>query len=600
MEAQPRTSARARLLGTAGHRRGPLAFLTVFGLILPTSLVAADGPFDQQAEIRDLRKRCTEARSDFTRFCGRGWGELDQRLSRIEEMARTPVRTIRNGKPYSAIPAVDREILARFRTDLETQVSGCEREALARTERVLRDLREGLAATARYTAATATAAEAQSRAVRNAEEFVGTATARLEGERSYGDVISEGAALFEDLERSVRGESCDRELAAGWSRFEEGAFQPGTEGLAKMMSRPCLTNKGNEDVRAKLEAIADIILSEDASTTGIRLPRERAERLAPLLAAVLPARQERLLAAARSQAAATGPDPAQRPQARTGTLAHISTPLPAPTASARRERGLTAQGQRETWLALDVWQSAWGNFTDADLEKLFAYLKRNHISEIYLNPGIAPPRTADDPGAARLERLVQKFRENGISRINFLYAELNYPVGEYARLLRKSPQLGITLLADDSEFRDSSRGYFERNMEAARAEGVAYTAYVTVEGLGNSGVSNETRQWAIKELDEVILMSYFSCGLEGQKKWLAPLLADADATGRKGFLRIAILMGTKKMGKEVSCEKVLGPKEMQAFLRDLHGWALQFPSYGGIVLETNERFPSYSVAPERW
>ncbi len=185
--------------------------------------------------------------------------------------------------------------------------------------------------------------------------------------------------------------------------------------------------------------------------------------------------------------------------------------------------------------------------------------------------------------------------------VQFLRFLRRAAVGDFGRFLGKNPGLGISLLADDSEFRDSAKAHFERNREAVRAEWIRYAAFVTVEGIGNSGVSDETRKWAFRTLDEVLLMSYFSCELEGQKEWLDQLLSYADSTRKKGFVRIAILMGSKKTGKEVSCEKLLGSEEAQRFLRELHAWALErHPSYGGIVLETDKRFPAYDVAPRPW
>jgi hypothetical protein len=244
-------------------------------------------------------------------------------------------------------------------------------------------------------------------------------------------------------------------------------------------------------------------------------------------------------------------------------------------------------------LSISAWQSAWKDFSDLDL--LTTYLTRNHISALFLNPGMPIRADSFEMALLKLKPIVDKLHAAGVRRVCYLYAEPNYPIREYADFLVKySRELGIDTIVDDSEFTDFSRSRFEENNRIVKSKGLRYSAYVTLERVGNSGVGDGTREWAIANIDEPILMSYFGCSLEEQKRWLEKYLQYADERGKR--VKIAILMGGKSVGREMSCEKALDGASFRKFLQDLHSWARTFPSYGGIVLETNQKTPGYDVA----
>jgi hypothetical protein len=241
-------------------------------------------------------------------------------------------------------------------------------------------------------------------------------------------------------------------------------------------------------------------------------------------------------------------------------------------------------------LALDVWQSAWGDFTGfGDLPDR---LRKAGITAVNLNPGLAISPGTWPRALSSLAPLVSTLRKGGVRRVNFLYAELGLPIAGYAQFVRAHPDLGMDTIVDDSEFTDDHRDRFAENLAAVRAAGLRYAAFVTVEGYGNSGVSDAARSWAIANLDQTILMSYFGCSVEDQAAQLEPWLRQADGHGRKGSVQVAILLGSKSVGRERSCERQLDGAALRQFLRDLDKWARRHPSYGGIVLETNERFPA--------
>ena len=246
-------------------------------------------------------------------------------------------------------------------------------------------------------------------------------------------------------------------------------------------------------------------------------------------------------------------------------------------------------------LTIAVWQSAWGDFKD--LEALLDYTRRNGISEVLLNLGLAL-RAEEFPAAYRkTQRIVTGFRRAGVKRVSYLYAERMQPIAQPARFLKLYPDLGMTTIIDDSEFTDAFLPQFRRNWKAVTAHGLVYGSYVTLESAGNSGVSDQTREFALRELECVILMSYFGCTIEQQRKALAPYLAYADSQRRVKTVKIAILMGTKKVGRERSCEMTLPEPHFQRFLRDLHVWARHYRSYAGLVLQSNKRLPIYEVNP---
>jgi hypothetical protein len=244
-------------------------------------------------------------------------------------------------------------------------------------------------------------------------------------------------------------------------------------------------------------------------------------------------------------------------------------------------------------LGLDVWQSAWGNFSELGL--LGDYAKRNSITAINLNPGRAVTSDTMKEAYLHLRPLVATLRSAGVREINYLYAELGYPIANYAQFLKQYPDLGIGTIVDDSEFTDDKWRHFEENLRTVRASGLKYSAFITLESIGNSGVSDEMRFWAVDHIDQPILMSYFGCTFEEQRDVLEKYLIRADAAGHAGTVRIAILLGGKSVGRERSCEQQLPPAELRQFLSDIDVWARQHPSYGGVILETNLRLPKNDV-----
>lgn len=257
--------------------------------------------------------------------------------------------------------------------------------------------------------------------------------------------------------------------------------------------------------------------------------------------------------------------------------------------------GSVAQTRDETFydIALDIWQSAWGqDFNETSLAPLIEYLRKNNIRKINLNPGLTLEPKLYDQALDKLQPLVQAFYAAGIEKINFLYAEIGYPIRYYARFLQEHPELKIDTIVDDSEFTDTFKDTFQKNRQEVNQWGIKYSAFITLETLGNSGVSDALRYWALENVDCPILMSYFGCTLEQQKASLEKYLTYADGKGKKESVGIAILLGSKSFGREVSCEKLLKAEPLQRFIADLHQWAKQnHPSYGGIVLETNLKMP---------
>jgi len=277
---------------------------------------------------------------------------------------------------------------------------------------------------------------------------------------------------------------------------------------------------------------------------------------------------------------------------------------PAPPVSSIRQPAADSSGTRKTdaaspgryFLSMDVWQSAWGDFSRVQV--LLDYLKQNRIRQVNLNPGLPMGPKFYQSAYQSFKPLADQFYRSGIEKINFLYAERHYPIKYYARFLKDHPDLGIDTIVDDSEFIDLFREQFHQNLREVQKVGLYYSAFVTLESPGNSGVSDETRHWVLENVDFPILMSYFSCRLEEQKQLLDPYLNYADHLGRRECVSIAILFGSKKVGREVSCELLLDPEQMRRFLRELDQWGRKsHPSYQGIVIETNLRIPRYPVHP---
>ncbi len=244
--------------------------------------------------------------------------------------------------------------------------------------------------------------------------------------------------------------------------------------------------------------------------------------------------------------------------------------------------------------ALNVWQSAWDDFSS--FEDIVPYLRHNQILEVNLNPGIGMTAKSFSDAYRRLKPLVEILRRGGVETINFLYAELNYPIERYADFLNAYPDLNIDRIVDDSEFTDYFMNRFQQNRERVESRDVHYSAFITLEGYGNSGVSDKSRYWALRHLDQPILMSYFSCTVDEQIALLREYLELADGLDREHrYVKVALLLGGKSTGREVSCELELDAAAFQDFVAELDQRLRLFPSYAGIVLETNYRLPRYDL-----
>ncbi|MCP4662710.1 MAG: hypothetical protein GY856_45535 [bacterium] len=339
----------------------------------------------------------------------------------------------------------------------------------------------------------------------------------------------------------------------------------------------------------------------------LRLPAERLEHCLPGAGTELADGLKRLRAEGLGSATTAAPaHPTRRPAPDRPPSPPPETPSPAIAGAgkdsgqeqrpSRSDAGFPRRGTNGGFLTLNVWQSAWGDFSE--FEEIIPYLRRNRITEVNLNPGFEMFDDFHDEAYQRLQPLVETLRRAGVERIHFLYAELNYPVERYAAFLNKFPSLGIHRIVDDSEFTDHFVDRFRRNHAAVSKQGLGYGAFVTLEGFGNSGVSDTTRYWALRRLDEPILMSYFGCSVEEQIELLDPYLRYADDQ-RPGVrnVKVALLLGGKRVGREVSCEQQLDARGFQDFVAELDRRLRSYRSYAGIVLETNYRLPRYDVSP---
>lgn len=292
-----------------------------------------------------------------------------------------------------------------------------------------------------------------------------------------------------------------------------------------------------------------------------------------------------------------GPAPETKPESRI-KKEESSVPEIKVRESIKREKPVRAARIGSPYfLAMDVWQSAWKqDFNVTGLRSLFSYLRKNRIKHINLNPGLPMGPEFNAESYKKFKPIVDAFYASGIEVINFLYAELDYPIEHFAEFLKKHPELGIDTIVDDSEFVDFNKGKFDRNLRAVHKWGIKYAAFTTLEVKGNSGVSDSTRYWMLKNVDYPILMSYFGCTLEKQKAIVGKYLRYADNLGKRRTVSITILLGGKSVGREVSCERLLSETAMQRFLWDLDAWARRnHPSYRGIVIETNLRHPIYNI-----
>ena len=331
-----------------------------------------------------------------------------------------------------------------------------------------------------------------------------------------------------------------------------------------------------------MERVSQLAASGPSSTRTLEIPAVIAE--VEVFAQNDPAWASPLLDILKHASAQLVPNDAPTARAADAAAKNEPQPFVGPAANERQIFPLT----------LDVWQSAWGDFSD--IQVLLDYLRSNRIRQVNFNPGLGIDSKSWESSKKKLAELTRKVFNAGIERVNFLYAELGYPIKNYAQLLLENPSLKIDTIIDDSEFTDRNRAGFERNLAAVRKFGIRYGAFVTLESAGNSGVSDATRYWALDNADFPILMSYFSCDLDSQKAALKKYLDYADGKGRRGTVGVAILLGGKHVGRELSCEKLLSREQLQFFISQLHAWCLTHPSYGGLVLETDQRLPRWPVA----
>jgi hypothetical protein len=506
--------------------------------------------------------------------------------------------------------------LQELRNELERETTRCRASAEQAVARAVAGLEEAVAeARERTYSASAPAAAAPNPHLAECDELLRELLPSMRAESRYQEAISTARDAVRRLEHSVTGGSCEDDFGRAEFHYGTGSFEEAVKLYCRLATTACLDRAWCERASGRLQQLAARVERaldpEGAAGAGpkaasLPLPDDRLGAVASALAECQPERYGELAErvgeearrrrdraearAAEARAAAEQPPPAAPAEESSAPGHAVADPvLP------QLERGRSAAAAvAPSYLALDVWQSAWGDF--AEIDDLVAYLRRNHITEVFLNPGQAMKPELEEEGYAQLLPLVRALRAGGVEHISYLYAELGYQVGHYARFLKRHPDLGIDFLIDDSEFTDRHRARFETNRDTVRAQGIGYAAFVTVEAFGNSGVSDGTRRWAIRNLDQTILMSYFSCTLEGQKSDLDAYLAYADRIGKRGSVKIALLMGGKKVGRERSCERELDRVAFQSFLRDLHAWARTHPSYAGIVLETNRRLPSYDVA----
>ena len=439
------------------------------------------------------------------------------------------------------------------------------------------------------------------------QPFRSTSVARTDADRRE----------LERKEAATRGgASCADDLAVAARDMDSGRYGEAVAAACRVSSGGCLLEgpelEAKEFLAMEAVRVTDWVMGTASVPGGALIPVRRAVRSADALAKCDPgswkALQARVALAEKARAVGEAPSgqvgrpvPA-RAVAERAPAPRINPPVrPSPEQPpVRRPAPAAARTGRPVndgplTLALDVWQSAWGDF--ARIGDLVTWARRNRLTDVFLNPGLginAKPETRQK-ALSTLGPMVRRLRADAGVRVSFLYAELNYPIGDYAALLAQHPELGIDRIIDDSEFTDAAIDRFIANRDAVRRHRLVYSAFVTVEQVGNSGVSEATRRWAIEELDEVILMSYFSCDVESQRVILEPLLSYADEKERVGKVRVAILLGGKQFGREVSCERALDGPGLVSYLAALDSWARSHPSYAGIVLETNLPLPERDV-----
>lgn len=535
-------------------------------------------------------------------FCERELGRISRRFESLRaEILAQPAREL------DLEQAIAR--LQELRDELDREAARCRDAAAQEAGRAVDELQRAVTA-ARQQVPMA----APDPYLVECDELLQQTLPAMLGEGRYAEVMSTARAAARRLEQSVSGGSCEDDFGRAEFQYGTGSLEGAVELFCRLVSTGCLDRAWPERARQRLEQLAQAVEAaageggDDAAPVepSLHLDADRAAAVAGALAGCMPDRYATLAERARDVAQSRQREDLHAAGAVPGAQVG-GAPVPvrdrdAEVAESPLDEGQPSAASAEmapvavspSYLALDVWQSAWGDFSE--IEELVAYLRRNHITEVALNPGHAMKPELEREAYEQLRPLVGTLRDGGVEVIRYLYAELGYDVGNYAAFLRRHPDLGIQHLVDDSEFTDRHRLRFETNRDAVRAQGIGYAAFVTVESFGNSGVSDGTRRWAIRNLDQTILMSYFSCTLEGQKADLDPYLSYADRIDKSGCVKIALLMGGKKVGRELSCEQELDQAAFQSFLQDLHAWARTHPSYGGIVIETNRRLPAIDVA----
>ena len=561
------------------------------GLGLASGALAESKTRQIHEELGD-RIRASEVRLET--FCPQTWWEVRAGYERLGQKLRKPKLFFREHElfePWFLEAEADCMELARDQV----------RENVARLRRRMGVLREAQTRAALSTAPQVSLLmEEASHLLDEADPLLGQGADVRQAQLSYVDLERRSVDLFNRLDTEVV-DPCQRAVGLASHALAMDNLDQARKLLGPLDPAQCVDMSQVEWLKKRLKTRLEKSAMREAPSVR---PLDRAPpRKVPTERAPPPVRAETRPLETRPletpppevrprKTRPLAPPPKRPPEPQPVDTPSLETP---PEPSPPDDSWELPRGDGRIPIALTVWQSAWGDFSE--ISRLGEFARRNGIREIYLNPGLGITRDTYPAALRRMRPLVEKLRAYGIDRIGFLYAELRYKVGEYARFLRTHPELGIRTLIDDSEFTDMFKDRFERNSRAVRQEGVEYAAFVTLEKVGNSGVSDETRYWALEHLDQTMLMSYFGCTFEEQKEWLEPYLAFADRKGRPRSVSITLLMGSKKVGREVSCERQLGEREFHHLIRNLHAWASGFRSYRGIVLENNRPLPRYDVAP---
>lgn len=281
--------------------------------------------------------------------------------------------------------------------------------------------------------------------------------------------------------------------------------------------------------------------------------------------------------------------------AQLGTMPAAPTPSPTPVRTARvPDRPAKARGGRperppNARLALTLWQSAWGDFSN--LDPLLAYLSKNDIRSVYFNGGVALASEESEADLKQIGRAVARLGAANVARISYYVAEPDSWGPGLEAAVRRLSSAGFGAVADGTVGAGVTIDLLRSRQESVSRSGLRYSAFLPVEIEGNSGVSDSVRMWAVTNLDETVLLSTLACDLDGQKGWLEKYLIKADAAGRRGVVRIGLLAGRAPGGREISCEKALDAQGVRTFIAMLDAWAGTFKSYGGMVILPAGRLP---------